>query len=392
MFLFILLLVPTIIFVVGAIFGRGKITFKELIVEEVAMVIIIAGGYFIARNSGTHDVEIWNGWIAESTYFEEWVERVSCRHPISCSHQDKNGNTLHSNDGYYHLYDEDYHSPYAETYSSNGELIIRDIGFHDYVTGQFKNNQYVEIRRYAKLRGPGNKFVTRYQAGSSNFIPTAVEHGFTNYIKVNPTSLFVRVGQGNRFDALISPYPRVRSVAVCDRVIPMGISLPDIRLWNDNLAKINGRLGRKKQVNIILLVVNTADSSYVHALEEKWLGGKKNDLIIVIGCAQYPNIDWVRIVSWSKSEDLKVQLRDYILDIKSLDQREKMLEVIEREVDARFVRRPMADFKYLMAGWQPSPGISWLFLLLGIGISIGLTIFFIHNDPFGDEQHRYYRY
>ena len=170
----------------------------------------------------------------------------------------------------------------------------------------------------------------------------------------------------------------------------MGVPLTDIASWNRSLSDINGRLGAKKKVNVILVLVNTGDSSYIYPLEEKWLGGKKNDLVVIVGSTQYPKIDWVRIMSWSTREDLKVELRDAIQDLGSLDRRSEILATMEAQVNEKFVKRHWDDFKYLMSTWQPTAGILICLLILGIGGSIGVSIFFYHQDPF-DQRFRRYR-
>lgn len=390
---FILLAMPTVIALIGFIAGKGnKLTWKEFIALEIVMIILIAVGLFSARSNSMSDIEIWNGWIKNAEFYEEWWERVSCRHEIPCSHRDKDGNRRHSNDGHYHRYDVDYVPPYWKFITSNEEEMKIDASYFEFLTGVFRNKRYVEIYRSSKDHGNGNKYVTEYIAGQSEFIPTSTEHEFKNYIKANPNTILRRIGQGNKFDNLIPPYPRVKNKIECDRFLTMGLNVSNAVNWNKKLAEINGRLGRKKQVNITTIVVNTPDSSYVHSLEEKWLGGKKNDFVIIIGCTQYPNIGWVRMMSWSQSEDLKVELRDAIMDVGSLEKRDEILQEIETQINQKFVRRKMADFAYLMAGWQPPAGtLLWLFVV-GFVMSIGSTIYFYVADPFGDENSgNYYR-
>jgi len=380
MWLTILLFVPLIVFCAAMVLGKGRISIKEFLIAEILMSLLICVGFFVARHQSVSDTEIWNGWITKGEFYEEWWERVSCRHPISCSHRDKNGNTLHSNDGYYHAYDVDYHAPYWQITTSNQEVVSIDSSYFDALTGWFGNKEYVLLHRFSVHRGPGNKYETKYLTGSSRFIPTAVEHSFVNYIKASPNSVLRRMGQGEKFITLIPPYPRVKDQFVCDRVIPVGMTLPNLTSWNAQFAEINARLGAKRQVNIVLVVVNTSDSAYVHSLEEKWLGGKKNDFVIIVGTTQYPVIDWVRIASWSKKEDLKVELRDAIQDLGSLEKREEILKTIETQVGQKFVRTPMADFEYLMASWQPSFGVLTFLLILGFFGSCGVAWFFAENE------------
>ena len=150
--------------------------------------------------------------------------------------------------------------------------------------------------------------------------------------------------------------------------------------------EINADLGKKKQVNIIFVVVPTADSAYLHAIEEGWLGGKKNDLVVIFGVTQYPEISWVRVMSWSRAEELKIALRDRLQEIGSLEKRDEIILTTKELTDKLFVRTKMAEFEYLMAGVRPPAWALITILVLGTLVSVGLTIYFYRKDPFETRQ------
>ena len=391
MWLIFLLFIPTIVLLVGMAISNGKVTFKEFLLSEAIMCLLVAGGYSIAKHQSVSDIEIWNGWMAKAEYYEEWWEQVSCRHEIRCTHRDEKGNTLHSNDGHYHLYDVDYHSPYWEGKTSNGETLSLSHLYYDELVGLFKNQEYVTILRFSKDHGRGNKYVTSYDQAMSTFVSTAVPHSFVNYIKASPSSVLRKVGQGDSFKNLLPEYPTVdQSNWSAKRFLSVGVPIVHLSELNLMLSVLNGRLGGSKQVNAMIIAVNTLDSSYIQEFEEKWLGGKKNDLIIVIGCVEYPKISWVRVTSWSTSEDLKIELRDKILDVGTFERSNEILGLVEKGIKEKFIRRKMADFEYLMAGWQPSAGIMAFLIILGFVVSIGLTVYCTKEDVFGED--RRYRY
>jgi hypothetical protein len=155
---------------------------------------------------------------------------------------------------------------------------------------------------------------------------------------------------------------------------------------------MNADLGKKKQVNIILVITNADDSAYIHALEEAWLGGKKNDFVVVIGTPHHPKIKWVRVMSWTRVEELKIAVRDRLQELGTLDKRDEILAVIREEVAAKFVRRPMADFEYLNAEIRPPTWALILIAALGIVVSVVLSIVFYIYDPFGHDRPRFRRW
>lgn len=354
MYLAMLMLFPLCIGVIGLFWSKGRITVKEFIVLECVSFLVVGLGFLIARWTSIADWELWNGRITGKQ--QVWV---SCSHsypcnPHSCNCDSKGNCSTCWDTCYEHFNDWDW-----DLFTSNDETITID---------RVDRQGSYEPSRW-----------TRAHVGD----PTAVSHLFTNYIKARPESVLRIMGSMEQFKNLIPSYPiTVRDYHYVDRFIPMGVVVPDVRMWNHDLQEVNADLGKRKEVNIIIVVANTNDLAYQYGLEEAWIGGKKNDLIVIMGVTRYPTIDWVGVMSWSEAEDLKVELRDKIKDIRTIDQREKIMSIVEAMVDHKFIRRHISDFKYLMAGAQPGSVGTVVLFLFGIATSSGLAYFFYREDPF----------
>lgn len=365
MTLLLLLTIPAIIAVAGYFLGKGKITWKEFGVQFGVVVIIMAAGYFLGRCGATRDVEVWNGRVAEKHKGTESCCHsypCNCREECSGSGKNKSCSTV-CDTCYLHSEDE-----YWSASSTNRENIY-----------------------YNGCNSPGSSTPVRW-ARIVVGEPTAVEHSFTNYIKAAPDSLFTKHGLIERYKKYIPRYPRVYDHYRINRALFVNINEPKLGQINKRLSKINADLGKRKQVNIILVVVKSADRGMIHGLEEAWLGGKKNDLVLVIGAPKYPSISWVGVMSWTKQEMLKLTLRDKIESMGVFDSK-KILSLVEKEVESKFVRRQMSDFKYLSASIEPPFWLLITLFIIGIIVSGVLQIYFWREDPFGNPNapRRYYR-
>jgi hypothetical protein len=211
--------------------------------------------------------------------------------------------------------------------------------------------------------------------------PVAMTQSYTNYVKAVPESLFhAKMAFINRFKDKIPQYPsQIYDFYKVNRVLPVGVAVPDIASWNHDLSMTLRKLGPSRQANAVIIFVNEADSSYVHALEAAWLGGKKNDVIVVVGTTQYPKIDWVRIVSWTDKELFKVQLRDDLAALGTVD-REAFMRIINARISTTFVRKNMKDFEYLAEEIEPPLWVIILAGILGLASALGLSYFFYRND------------
>ena len=108
-----------------------------------------------------------------------------------------------------------------------------------------------------------------------------------------------------------------------------------------------------------------------------------------MGVGNYPKIDWVRIMSWSNAEDLKVELRDQIMDVGYANKRDEIMTAIRMTVDGKFTHRHMDDFKYLLAENQPGTATTIILFVLGVLVCGGLGCYFYINDPFDSGYDRW---
>jgi hypothetical protein len=361
MSLLFLLLVPLILGLVAMLTGKGKITVKEFLLQEAIIAVVIGVGYALALSNRSSDVEHWNGKIAK-----KWRDTGSCCHSYQCNCRETctgSGNNRSCSTTcdtcYEHSHDKEW---YAST--TNGETA------------------------YSNTCGrPSSSDPTRWEAIVVGE-PTSIEHSFTNYIKANPDSVLRRQGLAEKWKAELPKYPEVYDLYRADKVI-VTPNVPrsgmNLRGWNTRLAELNGDLGAAKQVDTIIVITAAADRSYLQALQEHWLGGKKNDVVVIIGAPHFPDIAWADVMSWSRSEEMKIEIRDAIQAMGQFDF-DKLIPILKSEISAKFVRRKFADFAYLKSTVEPTETMMWVLGVLGLALSVGLWIFFHHKDVFGEER------
>jgi len=179
--------------------------------------------------------------------------------------------------------------------------------------------------------------------------PASKRASYTNYVQAVPESLFKPSAESlkAKFASLTPKYPdNVYDFYKLDRFLTPGYSTPDAPAWNADISNMLRELGPKKQVNVIVVVAKTSDPNYEYALRDAWEGANKNDVVLVIGSAEWPKIDFVRVISWTKNELFKVQVRDAVQDLGTI-QRGPIMTVLQEQISTNFVRRKMSEFKYL---------------------------------------------
>lgn len=351
----LLLIIPLFWPIVAKLLWKHEITFGELGINVAAGVAVVLVGWALGRHLQTADYEMMNGEVTQ-----KYSEHVSCEHSYSChcrevcsgTGQNKSCSTT-CDTCYEHFYDVDW-------------VLGTSVG-------------KIKIDRVDRQ---GTATPPRYMRALVGD-PVARSHEFTNYIKAAPDSLFNAMAEKQlkeQYAGKLPEYPgQVYDYHYANRVLSVGVGIPDIAAWNQDLAMYLRKLGPLKQANVIVVFVNDSNPQFAQALRAQWLGGKKNDVVVVVGTTAYPKIDWVTVFSWTDKEIFKVQLRDALLDLKTAE-RGPMLKVINDQVLAGFVRKPMADFAYLKDMIEPPSWVLYLLVGLSLIVSIGTSVYLSRND------------
>ena len=362
---YLILLIPAVVALVARFWLGATITWLETLAQVVAVSLVLTAVWFAGSYSQTYDEEIWNGQVtSKSRDHGSYTRTYQCR----CS-TDSKGNRSCS-------------TCYEKHYTVTWEL--------ESTIGTIRIDRLDRTSRSVYDSPDPQDYKDAYVGE-----PCSGAYSYTNYIKAVPDSLFnMEAAEYAQFDSLIPQYPEVYGIYHVDHVITMGMGANvKIRDWNNYLAGKLKTLGPSSQANVIVILVNTADQTYRHALETAWLGGKKNDVIVIAGVSNYPQIDWVDTITLGQNADnglMTVKIRDELTALGSIENGQAFIDVVAANVARYFDRKPMADFEYLKDDIQPATWVLVLAFILAFLLSAALTVVFHIYDPFGDGS-RYHR-
>lgn len=319
----VLLLIFSIAMAVGVKLINKSVEWKMIGIIGACFIGLSLIVYFGGRAGKTMDIEVLNGEVVSKEQ-----ERVSCSHSYSC-----NCRSVTSCSG----------SGKDRSCSTSTQCDTCYEHSHDYDWNVRSNVGSVTIDRVDRQ---GVFPPPRWKAVMIGE-PFAATHIHTNYVKAVPESLFHLTSNDTKFASMIPAYPKnVYDYYRINRALTVGVNVPDLQEWSNDISNILRKLGPQKQANVITVFVKTDDPSYEYALKNAWLNAKKNDVVVVFGTTQYPKIDFVRVISWTDAEIFKVKLRDSLQDMGQID-RPAMIKIINDLIISDFKRKQMADFKFL---------------------------------------------
>ena len=313
------------------------VSWQIMVLYAVVSIALVFGTFGIYESYKTTATEVWNGEIVnKSRHHDSYVRSYSC-----------NCRTTKSGDSTSISCDTCYEDHYTVTWACGTTIGPVTIDYADWTS-----------RAVYDLPNP-NRW-TQIQPGE----PVSIPHKYTNWVQAAPQSLFqTHFGSDAAFKDMIPAYPdKLYDYYHVNRFLPVGVAVPDALEWNAGIQEMLKRRGPIKEVNAIVVVVNSADEHYQYALQDAWIGAAKNDVVLVLGSTHYPKIDWVAVLSWTDQNLFKIELHDAVEKLGTID-REKILSILGNQIDKNFQRRHMREFAYLKSEISPP---TWLLVLLAI--------------------------
>lgn len=362
-----------------------EFTWAELPIQLAAttLSVVLLFFLFFSTSAKLSDTEILNGYVTGAEYYEAWTERVETK---ECKGYDDKGRCK----GYRTKISYVHHPPEWGQLTTVGDISI-DGGLYQKFVRYFGNEKKENIYRPNQSSfGDGDKFYVTFDSSRHEIIPASRQNWYVNYLRASD-SIEKKQGGVQIYKDLLRPYPTVYygnyGEIELDRVVEAGVNLP-VNWKNDvdkTLDKALTSLGRQKQVNILVYAVNTADQGFVHALEESWVKGKKNDVIVILGVSEFPKVSFAYVMAWTKIEEFRLNLRNRILGIGDISDGKAFANIVIEEiskppVEGGFERRPMADLEYLIADIRLPWWCQLIIVLVGGGISWIVSVLMIDNQ------------
>lgn len=362
-----LCLIPLVWVLITHFAFKTRITIKEAILQGGIAAVLIAFVYGCFVWSNTTDHQILNGHVTSKAQVE-----VSCEHSYSC-----NCRTVCSGSGKSRTCRTVCDTCYE--HSNDWDWDVRS------TVGTFTINR---IDRRGSNEPP--RF-TAVKIGE----PAATTSHYTNWVKASPKSLFnmeLAEQEAQTKAALIPKYPTTYDYyRVNHTLLVGGAQVPNAAAWDENIDLELRTLGAMKQVNILVVFVNGQTREYAQTLERAWMGGKKNDVIVVLGVTG-TTIDWAESFTFGKTAGnglLAVNLRDDLQKLGSTVDADKGTEIITSHVQTLFKRKNMADYEYLREeGGPTATQIGWLVGVLFVLLIVSSVLLWKY-DVFQKGVRRY---
>lgn len=322
-----------IVWVVATRIWPHHVTWKEGLAMLLIQSILMSAVYFGSMYGKGLDTQILNGQVTDKS-----SERVSCSHSYSCNCSDicsgsgsSRSCTKVCSTCYEHSYDIDW-------------VVRSTVGS-------------TEIDRIDRQ---GTREPARWTAVYVGQ-PFAKESSYYNYIKASPFSIFNRKEMESKIE--VPDYPEVYDYYKINRVLDFKSDFKHDGLLNALLNEQMKTLGNEKKVNLVV-IFHSQDQFFVEAYKNKNLGGKINDVTVMIKIDKDGVFKAVDVFSWSKQDIVNVKIRDALLDVGKYDV-EGITRAIASNIKTSYDHRSIKEFEYLDAEVELPDWAVWFLLVFG---------------------------
>jgi hypothetical protein len=308
------------------------------------------------------DIETWSGKVVQATHYPwwraEWTEVQTTT--------DSKGNTstkiVHKSSN---------HPEYWTCEISYGQKRLEhiiDLGYFKSICKQFgiDKPKAVEVHKSDFHSGDKNIYIADNKTNA--IIPSNMSVPFENRVQAAP-SVFSYVRVPDKIP--VYDYPVSDSWQRSNRLL--GTAKSDFNLYKWDC--LNAELGPTMRVNLIVIGFGAEDSSIAQYQEAKWVGGKKNDLVICYGSQNGQRPNWAYCFGWTEKAIVKRNLESLFLE--SLPNNE-LIPKIKQEVIANYKIKDWSKFDYITI--EP-PWWSFVILLVAMAMcQVGFWLFAHHNE------------
>lgn len=367
--MYLFYLIACIPLIVGMILWilKKNIVWWEWLVSSLLGFITTAVIHIILIVGMTDDIETWSGKVSHAVYHPRWVEEYQEIHTRTVG-TGKNART----EIYYTTEHRTHHERWVAFLNFGSMQREREITkqLFDEIKKKFGGKMdVVRGSRSGYHSGDKNDYYARNHTGY--IYPVTTTMHFENRIKCAPSVYsYAEVPD----DSPVYEWPQNTNWDRSQRLLGAA-NVISIAEWD----RMNTRLGPTKKVNVIMIGFGDVGSEIAQLQEAKWIGGKKNDLVLCFG-GPVKRPTWSYVFGWTEREIVKRNLETILLNNQINDD---IIPIIEKEVVVNYEIKDWSKFDYISV--EP-PWWSVMILILTMAIAQTIFLCWAVTNKFNEES------
>jgi len=350
-----------------------KLTWWELCLPILISIITIGICTSVGESIQTTDTEWLTYYGKQVKYYEDWNEKVSCRHTKYCDdyYRDNHGDRKKRRVpcGKEHPFDVDYHPPIYNIITSANETLDISSTLYSKLTNLWGNNHFENLNRHY-YTNDGDLYYSDFDNLDSHLYSISLPHSYENRVQASSSIYNYRDLEENEKKGLIE-YPPENEYKTPFILSNFNFAIPNE--LEQKVAVFNAIFGKKLQIRVNFLLYNSETDSIARLQEIYWKGGNKNEFNVALGML-HNQINWVYPISWTPSNVLKINIRNYLAENSKIEL-SKYIDYVLLQAQEHWQRKQFKEFEFLQVepgGWTVF--FAWVLTMLVTGFTLYWSI------------------
>lgn len=335
------LLIPFIIAFLLYKYFKRDVTWWEYLIPLGVSILLTFSSKAIIEVVQVSCKEYWGSFIQRVEYYEDWDEWVTrtCTRSCCCDSKGENCGTETYDCSY-----RQYHPPYWQIVTTTDETIYISEEDYNQIKKLFGNEAFKDLGR-SYYTDDGDEYFSNWPGDSLRSQPVTTVHSYENRIKAADQSVFhfMPVSKADRIRYDIKDYPDKDSYIMPAVIGDSALNASEI---DQQFQYLNALLGHKKEIRVFVLLFQNQPIDAALYQEWYWSGGNMNEFVICIGIDKARAVKWCKVLSWTRSEILKAEVRRFVEEQPKLDLK-SLAYYLQQAADKEFIRRDFKEFSYL---------------------------------------------
>jgi hypothetical protein len=377
-----LLAIPLVFTVYLLVFHRKATVWWELAILWAATIAAIPLCQMFAESYAISDHERWGYNTVSASYdqpFQYWDEcsrSYACGETCSGSGKNRTCSTKWCTE-YYPC--KQWGGDNAWLTNQRGGKMRVSKSKYNQLAKQFGNEEIIELNRHKSydIIVDGERQHTKWPGTWQTAQPIVEGHTYDNKSQASTTIKFRKVTDKIKAQYGLFDFPELwgwEERTVLDK---------SGKNWQADkyFRYLNGILGPKKRLRLWVLIFRDQPRDAALWQKDYWKNGNKNEFIICIGADKAGKVMWGEIISWTEQEALKIEMRDYVENMGTVDEKTMLAlaQHTEKKVGKEYIK-PSFDKKFAHLSVNPP---TWIMVTVAIFIFLvnaGVALFVVKNN------------
>lgn len=356
------LLIPLIAIGILLYFFKSKVLWWEALIPLVVTLPIILTSKFTSEYIQTKDTEYHTNYVNQIRYYEDWNQLVTYTVMVKVGKTSVPQVRTRI----------DYHPPrWVCELSNSEELGISESKYAELKSKLGSTEKFEDLHR-PHYTNDGNLYFVNFSGRNENIVSVTSEFSYKN--KIQSSKSIHNYETVDKYKYELIDYPEIDPF---NTPSILGYKSAEYGLANNNLALHNAILGPEKWVRIWFICFKNKPIDAGIEQEAYWVGGNDNEFVVCIGLDENDSVKWCHVFSWTKKQQLKIDVRNYIVSQKKFDL-PLIVDFTALLVKSDYEWRDFSEFDYISV-----PVTSfWLFLTYFVTIiaTVGIALWTIFNN------------